>query len=56
MGGGGDQKVLKKIYLRRAIFNRYDPPCIGREFASQLAWRALTIVARSLVELDVVMI
>ena len=29
---------------------------IGREFASQLAWRALTIVARSLVELDVVMI
>ena len=27
MGGGGDQKVLKKFYLRRAIFNRYDPPC-----------------------------
>ena len=24
--GGGDQKVLKKIYQRRAIFNRYDPP------------------------------
>ena len=26
--GGCDQKVLKKFYLRCAIFNRYDPPCL----------------------------